>query len=202
MKNNHEAPNGTPELQDSENSFTKMANETPSFEEHMKQYKEEHPDAVEDINKAWAMAKSTNTLETRLAKIKKLAQEDDDFDDEYASYMSERHRSLADEKAEKVAMDFEYQTKQREALARRLEEDEKTGRIEDIEKARAMAGASDWQETFAAKTKAAMNDLDFDNDPGYFYRYSREVNYERARKAANRRAEEAAQKYDEEHKIK
>lgn len=60
MKNSHELSNDAPELQDGENDFTKMANEMPSFEEHMKQYKEEYPDAVEDINKARAMAEVGN----------------------------------------------------------------------------------------------------------------------------------------------
>lgn len=69
MPNPNQIGNSDP-VQDTENAFTKMANEAPSFEDHIKQYKAEHPDAVEDIEKARMMAEAGNQLETEAAKEK------------------------------------------------------------------------------------------------------------------------------------
>lgn len=56
--------------QNAENGFVKMANEMPSFEEHIKQYEATHPDAVKDIEKAHVMAKAGDELETKAANEK------------------------------------------------------------------------------------------------------------------------------------
>lgn len=190
---NSEKMNSQPET--GANSFVDMAEQTPSFEEHMKQYKDEFPDAVENIDKARTMAEATNSLESRAARFDRAAQEDS----EWSIHMSEKLHGLADEKVERVSDDFDYQSKQREALSQRLQQEETSGRVEDIDKARAMAEASDFQETRAAKINRLMNSENYSTDPDYFSRSMLERNYERSRKFANRHAEEAAHKYDKKH---
>lgn len=69
MPNPNQVGNSDPN-QNTENGFTKMANEMPSYEDHIAQYKAEHPNAVEDIEKARAMAEAGNSLETAAAEEK------------------------------------------------------------------------------------------------------------------------------------
>lgn len=201
MKHSHESTGNISEMQENGSGFTQMAEEMPSYEEHMRQYEEGYPDAVEDIDKARAMAEATNNLESRAARTKILAREGEN-DNEFASERIEYIREIADKKAELAAMDYDYQNKQRAALRQRLEQSENSGRVEDVDKARAMAEASNFQETRAAKAKAEMNKLNFSNDPDYSSRGMFESYYERFRNSADRNAEKAAKKYDEENSAK
>ncbi len=139
---------------------------------------------VENVDKARAMAEAANEDMTIVARANKIAKNTtDEFQRHFAESNARMHRFFADAKAEQAAKEFD--------ATQNIETPDTSELVEDIDKARAMAEASNEEMTAVARAnKIAKNTTD------EFQRRFAESSARVHRLFADGDAEQAAKDYD------
>ena len=139
---------------------------------------------VENVDKARAMAEAANENMTVAAKANNVAENaTSDFQKHFTERHAEMQQGFADAKAEQAAKEYD--------AAQNAETPDTSELVKDIDKARAMAEATNENMTVAAKANEVAK-----NTTSEFQKHNAERTAEMQKSFADVKAEQAAKEYD------